>query len=104
VNVIVTEPGQTVSLRGRLDVAAVADVRLVLHAIVDAGRGDLVLDMAEVEGIDGTGLGALVGAHRRAGRRGRRLVLRDVPPRVRRVLVVTRLHRVLHQERTLQLV
>jgi anti-sigma B factor antagonist len=37
----------------------------------------------------------LLGADRRAKQQGRRLVLRDAPPRVRRILRVTRLHRVL---------
>jgi anti-anti-sigma regulatory factor len=37
----------------------------------------------------------LVGAHRLAMRRDRRLVLRDVPPRIERLLAATRLNRVL---------
>ena len=36
-----------------------------------------------------------MGAHRRAGRCGRRLVLRDVPPQMQRLLIATRLHRIL---------
>jgi anti-anti-sigma factor len=83
---------------GRLDVHSVADVRLALHEAIDAGTGDLVLDLAEVELADSTGLGVLVGAHRRAGRCGRRLVLRNVPERLRRMLVVTRLYRILNVE------
>jgi anti-anti-sigma factor len=45
--------------------------------------------------VDATGLGVLVGAHRKAGRAGRTLVLRDVPPPVGRLLFLTRLDRVL---------
>jgi anti-anti-sigma regulatory factor len=36
-----------------------------------------------------------MGVHRRAGRCGRRLVLRGVPPQMQRLLVATRLHRIL---------
>ncbi|GGO92733.1 hypothetical protein GCM10012280_43580 [Wenjunlia tyrosinilytica] len=36
-----------------------------------------------------------MGAHRRAGRRDRTLVLRAVPPQMQRLLVATRLHRIL---------
>ena len=90
-------PGQVLALRGRLDVAAAADVRLALADAVDAGAGDLVLDLTALEAVDATGLGVLVGAHRLAGRSGRTLVLRDVPPRVGRLLRRTRLDRVLHQ-------
>ena len=85
-------------LRGRLDVHTVADVRLLLHEAIDDGEGDLVLDLGEVDVADATALGVLVGAHRRAGRRGRRLVLRNVPPRLARMLIATRLYRILHIE------
>ncbi|SFD50236.1 STAS domain-containing protein [Streptomyces aidingensis] len=80
---------------GRLDVRNAADARMALHNALDAGQGDLVLDLGELDSWDATGLGVIMGAHRRAGRCGRRLVLREVPPQMRRVLVATRLHRIL---------
>lgn len=83
-------------LQGRLDVTTVADVRMMLHAAIDTGGGDVLVDLGGVELLDATGLGVLVGAHRRAGRCGRRLVLLEVPPRIGRLLQATRLHRVLH--------
>lgn len=88
-------PGSALVLSGRLDVTSAADVRTAVHGALDDGAGDLVLDLSGVESVDATGLGVLVGAHRRAGRSGRRLVLRGVPPRVGRLLHATRLHRVL---------
>jgi len=94
------EPGQLVQLAGRLDVHAAADVRLALADAVELGSGDLVIDLASLEGVDATGLGVLVGAHRRAGRAGRRLVLRDVQPPVHRLLFLTRLDRVLRLSTT----
>jgi anti-anti-sigma factor len=94
------EPGQLVHLTGRLDVHAAADVRLALADAVELGSGDLVIDLASLEGVDATGLGVLVGAHRRAGRAGRRLVLRDVQPPVHRLLFLTRLDRVLRLSTT----
>jgi anti-sigma B factor antagonist len=89
------EPGQLLHLTGRLDVHAAADVRLALADAVESGQGDLVIDLASLEAVDATGLGVLVGAHRRAGRAGRTLVLRDVQPPVGRLLFLTRLDRVL---------
>lgn len=91
----VTEPGRLVALTGRLDVASVADVRLVLHAAVDDGSGDLFLDASAVDSIDASGLGVLVGAHRRAGRAGRRLVVAGASTPVLRMLHLTKLDRVL---------
>ncbi|MDF5752559.1 STAS domain-containing protein [Spongiactinospora sp. TRM90649] len=90
--------GQVVRVGQRLDAGTVARVRHRLHRAVDSGEGDLVVDLTGLEMIDATGLGVLVGTHRRALGAGRHLVLRAVPPRVMRVLTVTRLNRVLRVE------
>jgi anti-sigma B factor antagonist len=84
-----------VHLSGILDVSTVHDVRRAVHVALDEGSGDLVVDMGEVELLDATGLGMLVGVHRRAGRSGRRLVLRNLNPQLVRLLRVSRLNRIL---------
>lgn len=96
----VHEPGRRLAARGRLDVAAATDARLALAHAVGQGDGDLVVDLSALQQVDATGLGVLVGAHRAAGRAGRTLVLLDVPPQVERLLLVTRLHRVIRTART----
>ena len=98
--IVAVLPGREIALSGRLDVTAAADVRLALVAAVAAGTGELVVDLSALELIDVTGLGMLVGIHRAAGRQGRTLVLRDVPPQVGRLLFLTRLDRVLRTTRT----
>ena len=97
-SITILDPGSSLALSGRLCAATVAEVRLALGDAVDAGVGDLIVDLAGVEMGDATGLGVLVGTHRRALREDRRLVLRDVPERIERLLTVTRLHRVLSVE------
>jgi anti-anti-sigma factor len=92
--------GAFVALSGRLDVHAAADVRLELADAVDSGEGELVLDLTELEAVDATGLGVLVGAHRRAQRAGRTLVLEDVPDPVGRLLLITRLDKILQTRRS----
>jgi anti-anti-sigma factor len=87
-----------VSVEGRLAAATVADLRVALAAVADSGSGDLVLDIGGVEIIDASGLGVLLGAHRLAERRERRLVLRNVPERIERLLAATRLNRILAVE------
>ena len=87
-------------LSGHLDVHSVGDVRSALHAALDVAGDELHVNLADVDVIDATGLGVLVGAHRRAVRGGTRMVLRDVPPRMLRLLRATRLHRVLELEST----
>lgn len=91
-------PGLVVHVHGRLDVHTVPDVRQALHAAVDAGTGDLVVHVDDIVVADATGLGVFVGAHRRAQRTGRNLVLTGVPLPALRLLRVTRLHRVLQVE------
>jgi anti-anti-sigma factor len=92
-----TDRGE-VALVGRLDVRGAAAAREALHAALaalPAGGGELVVDLSGVELLDATGLGVLVGTHRRAQLAGCRLVLRGAPPRVARLLSVTRLDRVI---------
>lgn len=93
--VVAQVPGQVVTVSGRLDARTVPDVRTALHEAVDHGSGDLVVEVHDIVVADATGLGVFVGAHRRAQRTGRRLVLRGVPLPALRLLRVTRLHRVL---------
>jgi anti-anti-sigma factor len=94
--VVSIAPGTNeVLLSGSLDVSSVHDVRLAVHAALDSGSGDLIVDLRDVEMLDATGLGMLVGAHRRAGRTGRRLVLRNLSPQLVRLLRVSRLNRIL---------
>ncbi|MGV9773977.1 STAS domain-containing protein, partial [Streptosporangium sp. NPDC003464] len=61
-------PGaQVISVGNRLDVGTVAGMRPRLHEAVDSGSGDLIVDLSGLEMIDATGLGVLVGTHRRRG-------------------------------------
>jgi anti-sigma B factor antagonist len=90
---------------GPLDVTTAATARADLTELLAAeGSSDLVIDLEHVGALDTVGLGLLVGIHRQAQRRGRRLVLTGVPPRVMRVLAITRLRRVLTIEDGLALI
>jgi anti-sigma B factor antagonist len=95
---LVTTTAGEVTLVGRLDARAAGPVRDALHSALAAGRGRLVVDLSGVELLDATGLGVLVGAHRRARLDGRELVLRGASFRVARLLKVTRLDRVITVE------
>ena len=83
---------------GRLDVRSAADARTVLHSAVDDGVGDLVLDLSELDSWDATGLGVIMGAHRRAGPGGRRRGVRGVPPQIQRLRGGPPRHRILALE------
>jgi anti-sigma B factor antagonist len=95
---MVTDGGRVV-LVGRLDVRGAGVAREALQDGLARGEGRLLVDLSGVELLDATGLGVLVGAHRRARLQDRELVLCDARPRVARLLSLTRLDRVIAMER-----
>lgn len=94
-SVRIGQAGQLLLIDGDLDVHSVPDVRLAAVAALESGSGDLVLGLSDVGSVDTTGLGMLLELHRRAGRADRRLVLAGAGIRLRRLLVRSRLDRVL---------
>jgi anti-anti-sigma factor len=97
-------PGEF-TLRGRVDVTSVADLRTYLQKAVDAAAplaavpgATVRVDVAGLELVDAAGLGALVSAHRRAGRAGLGFALVNVPDPLSRLLFISRLYRVLTVE------
>jgi anti-anti-sigma factor len=92
-----------VRVDGRLDAASLAHVREVLHSAIDgalegAAGGDcrrIVVELPEAEIGDASALGLLVGAHHRARRAGRELVVGEVNERTARLLRMSHLDRVL---------
>ncbi len=92
-------PSSTIVLDEFLDVRNVADVRASLNEVLETADGDVVLDLSALESIDATGLGMITAIHLRCERSGSRLVLRNCPREIRRVLAVTRLNRILHLDR-----
>ena len=97
-HVEVIRRGAELAISGRLDARSAAMAREVLHAAVDTGHGDIVVHVPDLEIWDASGLGVIVGVHRRARQAGRRLVLIEVPPRQLRLFRATRLTRVLAVE------
>ncbi len=101
---IETAPGEY-RLSGRVDVTSVADLRTALQSAVDASAplaavpgAALRVDVGNLELVDAAGLGALVAAHRRAGRAGLGFALMNVPDPLSRLLFISRLYRVLSVE------
>lgn len=81
-------------LRGTLDLATSPSVRVALNDAAQRGVKDTVVDLTQIDFLDSTGLGALIGAHRRAAEHGGslRLIVRDGP--IARLLNITGLIRV----------
>jgi anti-sigma B factor antagonist len=81
-------------LRGSLDIATAPAVRAALVEATGEGKHAVIVDLTQLEFLDSTGLGALIGAHRRGLDQGGhvRLVVRDGP--IARLLNITGLVRV----------
>jgi anti-sigma B factor antagonist len=81
-------------LRGSLDLATAPSLRAALVEAANEGKHDIIVDLTELEFLDSTGLGALIGAHRRAlENNGRvRLIVREGP--IQRLLNITGLMRI----------
>jgi anti-sigma B factor antagonist len=88
-------------LRGSLDLATSPTLRAALGEAAEKGTKSIVVDLTQLEFLDSTGLGALIGAHRRAAERGGsvRLIVHDGP--IARLLNITGLIRVLAVYHTL---
>jgi anti-sigma B factor antagonist len=56
----------TFGLRGSLDIATAPTVRAALSEATQDGGRHLIVDLTQLEFLDSTGLGVLIGAHRRA--------------------------------------
>ncbi len=58
---------------------------------LDAGHRKIVLSLAEVTRLDSSGVGELVAAHTSAGRKGGRLKLAGLSPKLAEILQITQL-------------
>jgi anti-sigma B factor antagonist len=84
----------TVAVTGDLDIATSPELRDALLEVLSFPELDeLVVDLRQVEFVDSTALGVLVGAHKRQVRSGRFVVL--VNPEIRRVFALTGLEALL---------
>lgn len=81
-----------VAASGEIDVATAAALRERLAALVDGGSARLVVDLEDVDFIDSTGLGVLVGGVRRARSQDGDLRLVCTNTRLLKVFEATGLH------------
>lgn len=83
-----------VAASGEIDVATAPELRERLTDLIEGGTTRVVVDMEEVDFIDSTGLGVLVGAVRRARGSDGDVRLVCTNPRILKVLQATGLHEV----------
>lgn len=86
-----------VTVGGRLTATGAPRVRQAIDEAVAAGRPRVVVDMSEMEFIDSSGIGALIGGLKSTRLADGDLRIAAVPEAVRRVLKLTNLDRVLRE-------
>jgi anti-sigma B factor antagonist len=72
-----------------LDLSSAPSVREVLSDALEENPVELVLDLADLNYVDSTGLSLFVGAKKRAQTSGTRLVLRNLQSGTQRLLEIT---------------
>ncbi|MET7400894.1 STAS domain-containing protein [Dactylosporangium sp. NPDC005572] len=83
-----------VHIAGRVDVASIRRHQAVLAQALDLRPRCVVVDLSRCTGVDATGIGVLLDAHRALWSEGSRLTLRAVPPEVWRMFVLARVDHV----------
>jgi anti-sigma B factor antagonist len=90
-----------VAVAGEVDVATAPRLREQLIELVNHGRHHIVVDLSDVEFLDSTGLGVLVGALKRVRTNSGELALVCSEPRILKVFEITGLTKVFPMHRSL---
>ncbi|GAA3062155.1 STAS domain-containing protein [Actinokineospora globicatena] len=78
----------TISVTGELDTHTSIPFKQALLALADT-HAEVVVDLANLEFIDSSGLSAFIAAHKRTLLNGNRVLLDQVPPFLSRILAIT---------------
>lgn len=92
-----SEQATTLVVSGEVDVFTAPQLREKLVPLCQENR-EVYLDLSQVDYMDSTGLGVLIGAYKKLRSRGGRLVLTGMSPRLKRLFHITRLTNVIDIE------
>ena len=83
-----------VNLHGEVDLASAPQFRRGIYDLIDQGNHRIAVDLADVEFMDSTGLGVLIGSLKRLREADGSMVLAGIRPSVARVFEITGLDRI----------
>lgn len=83
-----------VYLQGEVDLASAPQLRRGVYDLIDQGHQRIAIDLSDVDFMDSTGLGVLIGALKRLRESDGSLVLAGIKPAVARVFEITGLDRI----------
>jgi anti-anti-sigma factor len=83
---------QVLDLKGKITIGS-GDVQLreTINKLVDEGKVNILINMQDVTTIDSSGIGELVGCYTSVTKKGGKLKLLHLPPKINDVLTVTQL-------------
>ncbi|HOK53255.1 MAG TPA: STAS domain-containing protein [Armatimonadota bacterium] len=90
----IVEGVPVIELSGELDSYTCSQFRDAMIDIIEQGHPSVVVSMAEVEYIDSSGLGTLVGGLKRASEKGGRIAVVCRSNQIRKVFEITGLEKV----------
>ena len=88
-----TGPVALVAFEGEVDIATAVSVSAQLHALLEAGAREVLVDLSKTRFIDSAGIGVLVDAAYAAHERGGRLYVFRAAPQPRRAIELARMPR-----------
>jgi anti-sigma B factor antagonist len=91
-----TTPLLEIRVSEPLDARTAVSVGGLFEDAVALRPAHLIVDLAECEYLDATGIALLVDTHRRIWQDGGRMTLSGLSPRLHRILEIARVDRVLH--------
>lgn len=83
-----------IELEGEVDVYTAPQLKQQMISLLDAGAKQMVVDLTQVEYLDSTALGVLIGGLKRMRERDGNLSLVCPSPRIRRVFEITGLDKI----------
>ncbi len=81
-------------LKGEIDIYTAAEFKKQLYDVIDNDSGDLYIDCNELQYMDSTGLGVLIGALKRAKEQDRNIYLTNLRPNIRKLFSITGLDKI----------
>lgn len=83
-----------VTLSGEIDILSTGELKEQLHHLIDTFKRDMVIDCSELQYIDSTGLGILVGALKKANEIDKQVSIVNLKENIRKLFLITGLDKV----------
>ena len=98
VKIVVEERGEAplIKLGGRIIGDAVPELGASLRDVIQKGYSQIVIDLQDVEFLDSTAIGVLMGCYTSLRKRGGEMLLTHVPEYIQDILEITRLNTLFH--------